>query len=104
MTHHKIIPLTMGFGMGLMMLWMLHRPLTSADALGFTALAAFVGAHVLIVIVVLALPVWATTRIPRLHAQLFRMHLPNLKHIALMLVGAVIAASFTHHALHGGLI
>jgi hypothetical protein len=97
------MPLTMGFGMGLMMLWMVHRQLTSADALGLSALATFIGAHVLVALVVLALPVWVATRIPRLHALLSRVHIPNLKHIVLMLAGAVSAALFTHLWLHGGL-
>ena len=104
MTRHTIMPLTMGFGMGLMMLWMLHNQLTSAGVLGFTALATFIGAHILLVLVAVAVPLWVATRIPRLHRLLSRAHLPNHKHMVLMVLGAVIAAGTTHLALHGGLI
>jgi hypothetical protein len=94
----------MGFGMGLMMLWMVHLQLTSADAIGLTALTTFIGAHVLVALVVLALPVLIATRIPRLHRILARVHRPNLSHLTLMLAGAVSATLFTHLWIHGGMI
>jgi hypothetical protein len=56
MTRHKILPLTMGFAMGLLMLWMVHRQLASPDTLSFAALATFIGTHVLVAVVVLAQP------------------------------------------------
>lgn len=102
MIRHKIMPLAMGFAMGLMMLWMVHRQLTTADALGVAALATFITAHVLVALGVLALPVWIATRVPRLHAILSRLHRPNLGHLTLMLAGVISAALSTHLWIHGG--
>jgi hypothetical protein len=104
MTRNNILPLTMGFAMGLLMLWMVHRQLASPDTLGFAALATFIGTHVLVAVVVLALPAWFATRIPRLHRILSRVHHPSRNHMALMLAGAVAATLTTHLWIHGGVI
>lgn len=104
MTRHTLLPLTMGGAMGLMMLWTLHRQLTSDDAMGFAALAVFVGAHLLVVVVALVIPAWAATRLPRVHHFLTGLQRPSLHHIGVMLLGAVLTAFVAHLWLHGGLV
>ena len=49
--------LFMGSAMGLMMLVMAHRQLTSVDTMGFIALGIFVGIHLGVALLALALPI-----------------------------------------------
>ena len=56
MTRHTFKSVFMGSAMCLMLLGMLHRQLTSVDAVGFIALGVFVGVHVLAAPLALALP------------------------------------------------
>ena len=104
MTRHTFIPVFMGSAMCLMMLGMVHRQLTSVDAVGFIALGVFVGVHVLAVLLALALPVWAATRSPTVYRFLKRIHRPNLHHVGFMMIGAVLTAFSVHMWIHGGLI
>ena len=104
MTRHTFIPVFMGSAMCLMMLGMVHHQLTSVDAIGFIALGVFVGVHVLAALLALALPVWAATRSPAVHRFLKRIHRPNLHHVGLMMIGAVLTAFSVHMWIHGGLI
>ena len=104
MTRHTFKSVFMGSAMCLMLLAIVHRQLTSVDAVGFIALGFFVGVHVLAVLLALALPVWAATRSPAVHRFLKRTHRPNLHHVGLMMIGAVLTAFSVHMWIHGGLI
>ena len=104
MTRHTFTPVFMGSAMCLMMLGMVHRQLTSVDAVGFISLGFFVGVHVLAALLALALPVWAATRSPAVHRFLKRIDRPNLHHLGLMMIGAVLTAFSVHMWIHGGLI
>ena len=104
MTRHTFIPVFMGSAMCLMMLGMVHHQLTSVDAIGFIALGVFVGVHVLAALLALALPVWAATRSPAVRCFLKRIHRPNLHHVGLMTMGAILNAFSMHIWIHGGLI
>ena len=103
MTRHTFTPVFMGSAMCLMMLGMVHRQLTSVDAVGFISLGFFVGVHVLAALLALALPVWAATRSPAVHRFLKRIHWPKLHHIGLMMIGAILNAFSVHMRIHGGL-
>ena len=104
MTRHTFTPVFMGSAMCLMMLGMVHRQLTSVDAVGFFALGFFVGVHMLAALLALVLPVLAATRSPAVHRFLKRIHRPNLHHVGLMMIGAVLTAFSVHMWIHGGLI
>ena len=104
MTRRTFMPLFMGSAMGLMMLVMAHRQLTSVDTMGFIALGIFVGIHLGVALLALALPVWAATRRPAVHRFLKRIHRPNLHNVGLMLIGAILAAFTMHTWIHGGLV
>lgn len=96
---HRILPLAMGAGMGLMMLWMVHMQLTGDSTRSMGALVIFVGAHVAVLAVALALPFVASARLRRV---LDRVHRPSVHHIMLMLTGALLAAGLAHVLLHSG--
>ena len=104
MTRRIFMPLFMGSAMGLMMLVMAHRQLTSVDTMGFIALGIFVGIHLGVALLALALPIWAATRRPAVHRFLKRIHRPNLHNVGLMLIGAILAAFTMHTWIHGGLV
>ena len=104
MTRHTLKSVFMGSAMCLMLLAIVHRQLTSVDAVGFIALGVFVSVHVLAALLALALPVWAATRSPAVHRFLKRIHWPNLHHIGLMMIGAILNAFSVHMRIHGGLI
>ena len=104
MTRRIFMPLFMGSAMGLMMLVMAHRQLTSVDTMGFIALGIFVGIHLGVALLALALPVWSATRRPAVHRFLKRIHRPNLHNVGLMLIGAILAAFTMHTWIHGGLV
>ena len=104
MTRRIFMPLFMGSAMGLMMLVMAHRQLTSVDTMGFIALGIFAGIHLGVALLALALPVWAATRRPAVHRFLKRIHRPNLHNVGLMLIGAILAAFTMHTWIHGGLV
>lgn len=104
MTHRTFMPLFMGSAMGLMMLVMAHRQLTSVDTMGFIALGIFVVIHLVVALLALALPVWAARRSPAVHRFLKRIHRPNLHNVGLMLIGAILAAFTMHTWIHGGLV
>lgn len=104
MTRHTFKSVFMGSAMCLMLLGMLHRQLTSVDAVGFIAIGFFVGVHVLAAPLALALPLWAATRSPAGHRFLKRIHRPNLHHVGLIIIGAILNAFSVHMWIHGGLI
>lgn len=104
MNRRIFMPLFMGSAMGLMMLVMAHRQLTSVDTMGFIALGIFVVIHLVVALLALALPVWAATRSPAVHRFLKRIHRPNLHHVGLMLIGAILAAFTMHTWIHRGLV
>ena len=104
MTRHTFKSVFMGSAMCLMLLAIVHRQLTSVDAVDFIALGVFVGVYVLAALLVLILPVWAATRSPAVHRFLKRTHRPNLHHVGLMMIGAVLTAFSVHMWIHGGLI
>lgn len=104
MTRHTFKSVFMGSAMCLMLLAIVHRQLTSVDAVGFIALGVFVGVHLLAALLALALPVWAATPSPAVHRFLKRTHRPNLHHVGLMMIGAVLTAFSVHMWIHGGLI
>lgn len=100
MTRHTLMALTMGALMGLMMLWMLHGAVTGETQRSLAGAAVFVGAHVLVLAVLLALPAFAARRAPWLHARLSRLHRPSLRHVSLML-GAAGTSALIVHLIHG---
>jgi hypothetical protein len=95
-------PLAMGLLMGPMMLWMIHGQLTGS-AQSSWAVAAFVGAHLLILAVIVAGAVFAARLSPRTHAFLANLHRPSLAHVGAMLMGLAVSALILHFWLHGGL-
>lgn len=101
MTRHTVMPLLMGAGMGLMMLWMVHMQLTGDGSRSLGALIVFAGAHVVVLGIALMLPLVASVRLRR---ALDRIHRPSWRHAGMMLAGAICAAGLTHIFLHGGLI
>jgi hypothetical protein len=104
MTRHTLKFVFMGSAMCLMLLGRVHRQLASVDAVGFTALGVFVGVHVLAALLALALPVSAATRSPAVHRFLKCIHRPNLHHVGLMIIGAILNTFSVHMWIHGGLI
>ena len=93
-------PLGMGLLMGPMMLWMIHGQMTGTAQSGW-AIAAFVGAHLLIIAVLVTGAVFAARLSPRMHAVLDRLHRPSLAHLAGMLMGLAISGLVVHFWLHG---
>lgn len=87
----QLMPVAMGGLMGPMLLWMLHGTLTSDGPSG-VALAVFVGAHVLIVILLLAATIFAARLSSALRLRMERLHRPSLRHFSTMLASAVVAA------------
>ena len=104
MTRYTLKSAFIGSAMCLMLLGMVHRQLTSVDSVGFIALGVFVGVHLLAALLALALPVWAATRSPAVRCFLKRIHRPNLHHVGLMTMGAILNAFSMHIWIHGGLI
>ena len=104
MTRYTLKSAFIGSAMCLMLLGMVHRQLTSVDSVGFIALGVFVGVHLLAALLALALPVWAATRSPAVRCFLKRIHRPNLHHVGLMIMGAILNAFSMHIWIHGGLI
>lgn len=98
--HRK--PAIMGSLMGLMMLVMAHLMMTSDNKLAGAALAAFVGAHLAIILGLVAISYWATRFSPALRDRIARLHRPDAAHIVVMLIAAVLVAGLAHLALHGG--
>ena len=97
---HGLMPMTMGALMGPMMLWMLHGALTG-NSTSALALVIFVGAHFLVVALLLVAVFFAARLAPRLQTRLDRLHRPSLRHIGLMLGSAGMAAASVHFAIHG---
>lgn len=100
-THRK--PALMGSLMGLMMLAMVHLMMTSESNLAGTALVAFVGAHLALVLGLVAISWWAIRFSPALRARISKLHRPDTAHITVMLIAALLAAGLSHLALHGGI-
>lgn len=96
-------PMIMGGAMGLMMMGMLHMWLVSDSARAGTALAAFVAAHVIALLVVVTLGWTATKFFPTFRMRLASIHKPGLSHLVYMLIGTVVAAALVHIFVHGGL-
>lgn len=95
-----IVPIGMGLIMGPMMLWMLHDQLTGQGTSPL-AVAAFVGAHVLILLVVIGAGLFAARLSPGMREKLDRLHRPSWGHIGKMLASAAAAALIIHLVLHG---
>lgn len=94
-------PFMMGILMGPMVLWMAHGAMTSNNGLSGSALAAFIGAHVLIGLVIIGGGVFAARLSPQARDLIDRLHRPSIKHVMWMLVGAAAAATAVHLSLHG---
>ena len=91
-----VLPFLLGAAMGVVMIGMLHRPIMSGDFDGTMTLAAFVGAHLAVLMAVGLL----FLAVPALRQRIIR-HRPSLRHAALMLGGAVAAAATIHFGIHG---
>ena len=97
MKRSRYIPVMMGALMAPMMLIMLHDDLMSGDGTGLSfKLAGFVLAH-LAVIAGLAL-LAGRILLSR------RLHIPSLRHMAMMLVGMLLSAGCIHLVIHGGML
>ena len=94
-------PFAMGAAMAPMMLWMLHGQLTGSNTMSGPALVIFVGAHLLIVAILVGATFLTARLSPRLRPLLARMHRPSLQHFLRMLGGAALTAGAIHIAFHG---
>ncbi len=92
------LPVAMGLIMGPMVLWMIHGAATGNGLSGW-ALLAFVGAHLVVVGVILGAGIVAARLAPGLR---HRRHRPSLGHVGLMGASAVASASLVH-LIHGGM-
>jgi len=93
-------PVIMGAVMAPMMMWMLHGALTGSG-MSAAALVAFVGAHVALALVAVALVLVGSRMSPRLHGMLSRLHRPSAKHFGAMLASAAVVAVAIHFGIHG---
>ncbi len=93
-------PLAMGGLMGLMMLWMLHGQLAE-NTTSTPALLVFVGAHVVIITLLLGASIFAARLSPRLRHMIDKMHRPSFWHLGWMFAGAAGSAGTIHFAIHG---
>ncbi|MBU2991851.1 hypothetical protein Q4555_14195 [Octadecabacter sp. 1_MG-2023] len=100
----NLMPAVMGGLMGLMMMWMLHGALTGEGTVGRGALIAFVAAHIILVAAIVSAAVFAARLSPRAHAWIERLHRPSLRHIGMMLAGAIAVAGSVHLIAHGGIV
>ncbi len=94
-------PLLMGGIMGIMMLGMVHIALTGQSDLGVAAVAVFLGAHVISVLLLLTAAFCAARLAPSFRARLDRRPRPGLRHLAIMATGATIVFLATHLLWHG---
>ena len=99
----ELKPILMGGAMGLMMLGMLHLMLTGNSDLGGIALALFIGAHLVIVGVLLGLGLFAARMSPKLRARLAQIHRPGMRQVMIMALSAGAVALLMHLILHGGI-
>ena len=63
----------------------------------------FVGAHVVLAVVLIVASLLAARLSPALKERLARLHRPSLRHVAVMLLGAMVSAGLVHLIIHGGL-
>ncbi len=92
MIRHGII----GAVMAVVMLWMLHEPIMSGGISLSWGFAAFVLAHVAVVVMGAGLALF----VPRVR-HLLSHHRPNLRHMGAMLAGAIVLAGSIHIYMHG---
>ena len=93
-------PLAVGAVMGAMLLWMLHGALME-DGVSAYAVAAFIGAHLIVLAVLVTAGLFAARLSPRTRAMLNRLHRPNLSHIGSMLLGMAAMMGAIHLACMG---
>ena len=98
----QAMPVLMGAGMGLMMLWMLHGVLVDGNWVSGWALAVFIGAHVVVAALALATALFAARLSPGMRARLARLHRPSWRHVGVMLASAAATAGLVH-LIHGGI-
>lgn len=96
---HKM-PLIMGAAMGGMMVMMLHSVVTGQSSVTLSAALLFIGAHVLVGVVALAIAVFGITRFPRLAQIASRWHRPSPRHVLIMLASASLTVLLVH-LMHG---
>ncbi|MDB4213852.1 hypothetical protein N9741_03170 [Octadecabacter sp.] len=97
---HSTKPAIIGAVMGPMMMWMLHGAMTGNGVTGW-ALAAFLGAHVALIAVVISGAVFAARLSPRAKAFIDRLHHPSLHHVAVMLASALAVSGAVPLVAHG---
>lgn len=102
MTHNLKMPLLMGVLMGAMMLMMLHGFLTGETSIFSWATLAFIGAHILVALIALAVVTFGLTRFPKINRFISKLHRPSAKHAIVMLCSAGCTALVVH-IVHGGL-
>lgn len=91
----------MGVLMAPMMLWMLHSALTGQSGVSAMAGLAFIGAHVLVLIVAIGAVLMATRMSPKWRARAARLHRPSASHFGAMVMGLIVSGAFIHVILHG---
>ena len=97
------MPLVMGILMGAMILMMLHGFLGGETSVLNWGTLAFLGAHVLVALVVFAIVTFGLTRFPKIAEFATKLHRPSRRHVAIMLSSAGVTAFFIHLLVHGGL-
>ena len=88
-----------GAGMGALMLWMLHDRIMSSAFTGWREAAVFIGAHVVVVFVLLSLGLV----FPRLRRRLAGQR-PDARHLAGMGAGMAVSVLIIHAVAHGGIL
>ena len=97
-------PLILGTLMGGLMLWMAHGLIEGKETLVGWALVGFIGVHLALIAVVAGAGFYSASLSPRARTMIARLHRPNPRHIAIMVLGAVGTAALTHVVLHGEIV
>lgn len=91
-------PFLMGSGMGVMMLFMLHHQMTGQSAAAPWAVAGFIGLHVIVILALGAIVLFAGRRFEFVNRVLEHLK----RHVLSMFIGMVAVMAILHLILHRG--